>query len=151
MFSSTVGVCWMLFLKSQGIHRSQRPAPITSVNAEAAMIIWPYLYRITDIHVSLQKLRDRLQSYTPHNPKGTQGSKGWLQPMMYGMNERDLQDIKTGSVLYGFICLFSYCSNPPFYSALFWNIYVPSSHRYKLMVICCPLKTKKRNSLSKEW
>lgn len=77
MFSLSVGVCWMLFLKSQGRHRSQRPSPITTVNVEAAIIIWPYLYRISDIRVNLPNLKDRLQFYMPHNPKGTQGGKEW--------------------------------------------------------------------------
>lgn len=76
-FSSAVGVCWMLFLKSHGRHRSQRLPPITTVKAEAATIMWPYLYRITDIHASLQNFKDRLQFYIHHNPKRTQGGKGW--------------------------------------------------------------------------
>lgn len=70
------GVCWMLFVKSQYRHRSQRLPPITTVNVEAAIIIWPYLYRINDICVSLQNFEDRLQFYIPHSPKRTKGVKG---------------------------------------------------------------------------
>lgn len=77
MFSSAVGVYWMLFLKSQCRHRSQSLPPITTVNVEAAIIIWPHLYRINDVCVSLQNFQDRLQFYIPHSPKRTKGGKGW--------------------------------------------------------------------------
>lgn len=77
MFSSAVDVCWMLFLKSQCRHRGQGLPPITTVNIEAATIIWPYLYRIKDICVSLQDFKDKLQFYISHSPRRTKGGKGW--------------------------------------------------------------------------
>lgn len=39
MFSSAVGICWMLFLKSHSRHRSQRLPLKTTVNVETATIV----------------------------------------------------------------------------------------------------------------
>lgn len=103
MFSSADGVCWVLFLKSHGRHRSQRPPPLTPLNT--AIIIWPYLYRITDINVSLKIPKFYLIIQRGHGVVRDDHSQWCVAGV------RDLQEIKTQFVLYSFSRVFSHSSN----------------------------------------